>query len=631
MVQCNQTRVKYGNDRYLDELFENQAKATPDRAAVRFGDDLLTYGQLNERAEQVARHLRLLGVGPNDLVGLLVERSLDMPVGLLGILKAGGAYLPLDPLYPRDRLAFMLEDARPKAFVTQRRLEGALPDVKTNLVFIDDLSQSPAPNSPVAKSMQERRPDDLAYVIYTSGSTGVPKGVEIAHRSIVNFLFSMRRSPGLTEDDALLAVTTLSFDIAALELFLPLTVGALVVIASAEAAADPTQLVTLLDRHQITVMQATPATWHLLLETKWTGSPRLKILCGGEAWSSELAARLLTRCGSLWNMYGPTEATVWSSVRRIRQNERVSIGPPIANTSFYVLQKNMRLAPLLVPGELHIGGDCVARGYINRPELSEEKFITNPFDQTGKDRIYKTGDLVRYLPNGTLEFMGRADNQVKIRGFRIELDEVAAVLCRHSAVKDAVVVVQQESQLGDRWLVTYVIPNDGQRVDSTELQAFLKWQLPNYMVPSAFEVVDRFPITPAGKVDRKALQKAPSRRSGPANLHVPPRTPTEMSVVDIWKNTLGVEKIGACDNFFDLGGHSLMIVRAIYQLNEKCNVRLGVPDLFKNPTVEELAIFIDNQKPAGRRRPEVVQLQEGGTRFHCTLSMRDRTSFTSLD
>ena len=293
-------------------------------------------------------------------------------------------------------------------------------------------------------------------MIYTSGSTGTPKGVQIEHRSIVNFLHSMRTTPGLSADDVLLAVTTLSFDIAGLELFLPLMVGATVVIASVEAAADPAQLVSLLERHKITVMQATPATWHLLLESNWAGSPHLKILCGGEAWSSQLAEQLLPRCGSLWNMYGPTETTVWSSARKIERGDQVLIGSPIANTSFYVLQPDLQLAPPLVPGELHIGGAGVARGYLNRAELTKEKFIVNPFSHDGEGRLYKTGDLVRYLPNGTFEFLGRTDTQVKIRGFRIELDEIAAVLRQHAAVKDAVVLVQQDGQFDQR-LVAYIV------------------------------------------------------------------------------------------------------------------------------------------------------------------------------
>jgi amino acid adenylation domain-containing protein len=612
LVECNQTKIDYGRDRHLDELFEEHSKATPNRAAVRFGDDLLTYRELDERAEKVASHLRLLGVGPNDLVGLYVERSLDMAVGMLGILKAGGAYLPLDPLYPPDRLAFMLEDARPIAVLTQRRLEGTLSHLKAKPIFLDDLPELGLEGAPAISPTRERRPSDLAYVIYTSGSTGTPKGVQIAHRSIVNFIHSMREKPGLTQNDVLLAVTTLSFDIAVLEFFLPLTAGALVVIASVEATADAAQLVSLLERHRITVMQATPATWHLLLEANWTGNPNLKILCGGEAWSSELAEQLLPRCGSLWNMYGPTEATVWASVNEIKRGERVLIGPPIANTSFYVLQPDLQLAPALVPGELHIGGTGVALGYLNRPELTEEKFVVNPFSHAGEGRLYRTGDLVRYLPNGTLEFLGRSDTQVKIRGFRIELDEIATVLRQHVTVKDTVVLVQKNDQLDER-LVAYIVVADGQRPDSDDLQAFLKRQLPPYMVPSAFEVVERFPLTPAGKIDRKALQKIPARRQERTRAHVPPRSPTERAVAEIWRDILGVANVGAQDDFFDLGGHSMMIVRVIYQINATREVRLGVPDLFRNPTVEQLATLIDSQQAKGSREPAVVQLQEGGS------------------
>ena len=311
-------------------------------------------------------------------------------------------------------------------------------------------------------------------------------------------------------------------------------------------------------------------------------------------------------------MYGPTETTVWSSVHEIKAGERVLIGPPIADTSFYVLQKDFQLVPLLVPGELHIGGDCVAAGYLNRPELTEEKFVRNPFRPDGEGRLYRTGDLVRHLPNGALEFLGRADNQVKIRGFRIEFDEIATVLRQHVAVRDAVVLVQQHGPLDQR-LVAFIVVIEGQRPHVADLQTFLKKRLPTYMVPSTFEIVERFPITPAGKIDRKALEKIPARQAERAELHMRPRTRTELAVADVWRDILDVEQVGARDNFFDLGGHSLMIVQMIHQINATHKVRLGVSDLFQNPTVEQLAAVIDSQPPEGRRQPAVVQLQGGGS------------------
>lgn len=310
-------------------------------------------------------------------------------------------------------------------------------------------------------------------------------------------------------------------------------------------------------------------------------------------------------------MYGPTETTVWSSVNQIKSGDRILIGQPIANTSFYVLQPDFQLAPLMVRGELYIGGDGVARGYLNRPELTEEKFIINPFGDDGKERLYKTGDLVRYLPNGALEFLGRSDTQVKIRGFRIELDEIASVLRQHVAVKDAAVLVQKNDQHDER-LVAFIVIN-AQKPESGDLQEFLKRRLPAYMVPSSFEIVERFPLTPAGKIDRKALQKSPVRRQERSSYQVSPRTATERAVADIWSDILGVNSVGAHDDFFDLGGHSLMIVRVIYQINANLNVRLGVPDLFQNPTVELLATLIDGQQAEGPREPAVVQLQEGGS------------------
>jgi amino acid adenylation domain-containing protein len=608
LAASQQTRIDHGRDQCLDEMVEEQVRSNPNRCAVRFGENLLTYKELSERADKVAMSLRLHGIGPNDLVGLCIERSIDMVVALLGILKAGGAYLPLDPLYPPERLRFMLEDAAPKAVLTQKALVRALPSGKTQFIFFDDTWQLNSDTGFAPVQATVRGPDDLAYVIYTSGSTGTPKGVQITHRSIVNFLKSMRDKPGLTADDTLLAVTTLSFDIAALELFLPLTVGALLVVASFEAAADASQLIALMERHQVTMMQATPATWHLLIQAGWRGRSNLKSLCGGENWSSELAEQLLSRCASVWNMYGPTETTVWSSAHEIRRDERVLIGPPIANTSFYVLQADLQLAPSLVPGELYIGGAGVARGYLKRPELTNEKFVANPFNG---DRLYRTGDLVRYLTDGKLEFLGRTDTQVKVRGFRIELDEIASALRRHGSVEDAVVLVQAHGQFDDR-LVAYIVMANDRKSNVGDLQGFLKHQLPSYMVPSAFEIVDRFPLTPAGKVDRKALQKIPARQTVKGS-HVPPRTVTERVLAEIWGEILGVDSVGADDDFFDLGGHSMMIVQLIYRVNVARNVRLGVPDLFRNPTVKQLAAVIDSQQAKGPRQPAVIPLQEGGS------------------
>ena len=465
----NDTAADYPKDRCVHQLFEEQAKRTPDAVAAVFGDQSWTYRELNERANRTALRLRALGVGPEILAGIFVERSLEMLSGLLGILKAGGAYVPLDPDYPRDRLAFMVGDSGVKVLLTQKRLVDALPPHQAAVICLDDEEfkiQDSKLDTPNSESGVHPKP--LAYVIYTSGSTGKPKGVQIQHGSLVNFLASMRRAPGLTENDTLLSVTTLSFDIAALEIFLPLTTGARVLLASRDDGSDGLLLANHIAAHRVTVMQATPVTWRVLLESGWEGSSRLKILCGGEALSPELAARLLPKCAELWNMYGPTETTGWSTIERVQPGkDGISIGRPIANTEIYIVDPRLEPVPAGVSGELLIGGDGVARGYLNRPELTAEKFIPHPFNTEPGARLYRTGDLARYRPDGSIECLGRMDHQVKIRGHRIELGEIESAMLALPGVRESVVVVRKDSS-GEPTLVGYVTPKTGHEASDDE-------------------------------------------------------------------------------------------------------------------------------------------------------------------
>ena len=440
----------------IQSFSKRRPSARPNAVAIVFEERQLTYGELNARANQLAHHLRKLGVVPDMLVGVFVERSIEMVVALLGILKAGGAYVPLDPTYPSERLAFMVEDARLSIIVTQPELIDKLPSHQAQLVtlttdwsqFSGESEENPTPNTDAT---------NLAYVIYTSGSTGKPKGVQIPRSALANFLQSMRERPGLTSQDTLLAVTTLSFDIAGLELHLPLSVGARVVLMRRENAADGDKLAEKIKNSGATIMQATPATWRLLLESGWQGNKQLKILCGGEALPRELANQLIEKSASLWNMYGPTETTIWSTVHQVSSTEGpVLVGRPIANTRIYILDRYMQPTPIGVPGELCIGGAGVARGYLNRPELTEEKFIADPFSHEPGARIYRTGDLARYLADGNIELLGRIDHQVKVRGFRIELGEIEAVLREHPALRDAVVLAREDVP-GDKRLVGYVV------------------------------------------------------------------------------------------------------------------------------------------------------------------------------
>jgi amino acid adenylation domain-containing protein len=599
LMAWNQTRTHAPQDSCLHDLFEAQVERTPDAVAVVCEDQQLTYRELNRRANQLAHYLRGHGVGPEVLVGICMERSLELVVGLLGILKAGGAYVPLDPAYPPARIAFMLDDSQAPVLLTHQCLLAGLPAHQAQVVCLDAdwaaIAQEPEEN-PARGTAADR----LAYVIYTSGSTGQPKGVQIPHRAVVNFLESMRQQPGLREHDVLLAVTTLSFDIAALEVFLPLIVGARVVLASRAVATDGRQLLQTLADSQATVMQATPATWRLLLEAGWAGSPQLTVLCGGEALPRELAQPLLARAAAVWNLYGPTETTIWSAVAQVAPGDGpVPIGRPIANTQVYLLDPHLQPVPIGVPGELYIGGHGVARGYLNRPELTAERFIVDPFRDEPQARLYKTGDLARYRPDGTLEFLGRLDQQVKLRGFRIELGEIEAVLTQHTAVRESVVLAREDAP-GARGLVAYIVPRQAPPPTTRELRSFLQAKLPNYMVPSTFVMLAALPLTPNGKVDRRALPVPDQERPLLEEAFVAPRTPVEEALAGIWADVLGLTQVGIHDHFLELGGHSLLATQVIARLREAFQVELPLRSLFEAPTVADQAEYIETVRWAAQ-------------------------------
>ena len=615
LVEWNDTRIDYPSDKCIHELFETQVAKTPDAIAVVFADQQLTYRELNSRANQLAHYLRKLSVGPETLVGICMERSMEMIVGLLGILKAGGAYVPLDPTYPKERLAFMLEDSRAPFLLTQARLGELRPAFGGTSITLDQDCQDIAQES-TANVGPVQSPETLAYVIYTSGSTGKPKGVMIQHGSVVNFLASMARQPGLCETDTLLAVTNLSFDMTVLDIYLPLTVGARIVLARREDAADGLRLRNLLSDSSATVMQATPATWRMLLAVGWQGSRELKILCGGEALSEDLAKQLGQHCASLWNMYGPTETTVYSSSELYcghLSGRTVPIGRPIANTQIYILNQQLQPVPIGVPGELHIGGDGLARGYLNRPELTAEKFIANPFGADTTSRVYKTGDLARYLPGGNIEFLGRIDHQVKIRGYRIELGEIEAVLAQHRSIKESVVIARDDS-LGSQRLVAYVVADAASVPSTNELRGFLQQTLPEYMVPSAFEFLDSLPLSPNGKLDRSALPAPGKGRPKLDETYSPPQTPVEELLAHIWAEVLTLDQVGIHDNFFALGGDSLRAIQIIARLRNVLNKELFLSDIFSNGTIAELAnsltqrtdkataLTAESMQPIGRHR-----------------------------
>ena len=594
LVEWNRTGLDYPRDATLQQLFEAQVARTPNQIAIKFygndGKAQLTYAELNERSNRFAQYLRTLDIGPDTVAAIYIERSPEMVIALLGILKAGGAYLPLDILFPRERLEFMLADALPKVLVTSKKLLADLPAHQSQIACVDDfVLEGEAPVAAPSHSNQ------LAYLLYTSGSTGKPKGVAVEHKSVVNFLASMRKEPGIEASDVLLSVTTLSFDIFGLELWLPLTSGATAVIVPSETAADGAKLAEVFYSCGATIMQATPLTWRLLLASGWEGSPKLKILCGGEAWSEQLAEQLLPRCASLWNMYGPTETTIWSAIKRIGNGERILIGPPIANTQLYIVDRHLQPMPVGVPGELLIGGDGLARGYLNRPELTQEKFIPDHFRTGSGSRMYRTGDLVRYLPSRDVEFLGRIDHQVKIRGFRIELGEIENQLRQHEAVREAVVVVREQ---GEKQLVAFVVPA-GPEISVAELRDYLKQRLPEYMVPASWVPMQVFPTTANGKVDRKALQLSSAKAEvAHSAAYAAPGNEIEQKTAAIWQEVLGAARVGRDDNFFDLGGNSLLLLRVHSRLQQTLGRPIPLVDMFRWPTVRALAQHIGNGSKA---------------------------------
>ena len=611
----------YPQDKCIHELFEARVEKTHDAAAVVFEDEQLTYRELNVKANQLAHYLQQLGVKPEVRVGICVERSLEMVIGMLAILKAGGAYVPLDPNYPKERLKYILDDSQASVLLTQAALAEEIPPNQAQVVYLD------TDWHPIAQQNQENlssqvTPDNLAYIIYTSGSTGQPKGVQIPHLALSNFLCSMRATPGLSSEDILLAVTTYSFDIAALEIFLPIIVGARLVVASQEIISDGIQLSALLTDSQATVMQATPATWQLLLASGWNGNNQLKVLCGGEALPPQLANQLLDRCDSLWNMYGPTETTIWSATSEIKSDSKIiPIGRPIANTQLYILDQYSQLVPVGVAGELCIGGKGLARGYFHRSDITAEKFVPNPFDS---ERLYKTGDLARYLPNGEIEYIGRIDNQVKVRGFRIELGEIEAAITQHSAVQETVVIARDDIP-GDKRLVAYVVSEPESTLTISALREFLDSKLPSYMIPSALVNLETLPLTPNGKIDRKALP-APSTRSELDKKLTAPRNFIERKLAEIWTEILGVDKVGIFDNFFELGGDSILATVAVTRANQAGELKLTVKQLFQHQTVADLATVAVTRK-IDRTEPRVIKRDTPANFSKAKLNQKDLERF----
>jgi amino acid adenylation domain-containing protein len=593
LVSLNDTARSLPAEPTIHAMFEAQVARTPQAIAVVQGGVSLTYAELDAQAEAIAACLRVQGCGPGRMVGLFLDRAPRMLAAILGTLKSGAAYVPLDPSYPADRIGFMLEDSRAPIVITEAALVAQLPAGSHGLLRIEEAIGAPVS---AALAPSSATSEDTAYVIFTSGSTGRPKGVRIPHRAAVNFLQSMAREPGLGAGDTLCAITTLSFDIALLELMLPLTVGARVALAERATAGDGEALAAMLEAVDASVMQATPATWRMLLDSGWRGRPTMRLLCGGEALPRDLADRLLA-CGSeLWNVYGPTETTVWSTLERVHPGqEPIAIGHPIDNTEVYIVDKRMRPVPIGIPGELLIGGLGVAQGYLDRPELTAEKFIADTLGSRADGRLYRTGDLARWRRDGRLEAIGRIDHQVKLRGFRIELGEIESVLGAHEQVAQAVVICR-EDRAGDKRLVAYLVPAAGE-VDIVSLRTAARLSLPEYMMPSAFVALEQLPLTPNGKIDRRALP-APDADAFVAAEYTAPRNAEEEQLAALWAEVLGRPRIGIHDNFFDLGGHSLLATQLVTRMQKALGGDIGLRMMFEAPTVAEFAELLLRERMA---------------------------------
>ena len=559
LMEWNDTQVDYPQDSCIHHLFEAQVERSPDAVAVVFEDEQLTYRELNARANQLAHHLQSLGVGPDVVVGICVERSLLMVVGLLGILKAGGAYVPLDPAYPQERLEFMLQDTQVSVLLIQQQLVEVIPEHTAQIIALDKGCEAIALSS-AENPISSVTSDNLAYVIYTSGSTGQPKGVMISHTGICNQLCWRQTTFPLTKADRVLQTISFSFDPSVWQIFWPLSFGAQLIMARPGGHQDSAYLVKLIAKQQITVIALVPSMLRLFLEEKGLDKCNLRhVFCGGEALPVELQERFFNRLNSndvLHNVYGPTEASIdatfWTC-KRGTTHRIAPIGRPIANTQIYILDSYLQPVPLGVQGELHIGGVGLAQGYLNRPELSAEKFIPNPFSSEPGARLYKTGDLARYLPDGNIEFIGRIDQQLKIRGFRIELGEIEATLSQHPNIQQSVVIAREDVP-GDQRLVAYIIPSQKQASTLNELRRFLKEKLPEYMVPSAFVMLETLPLNTNGKVDRRALPAPQQERPALEEPFVAPQDTLELQLTKIWEQVLSIQPIGVKDNFLSWGG-----------------------------------------------------------------------------
>ncbi|ACK73338.1 amino acid adenylation domain protein [Gloeothece citriformis PCC 7424] len=620
LFDWNKTQKDYNLSRCLHHWIEDKTQENPEAIAIIFEDKTLTYQQLNERSNKLAHYLQQQGVNSESLVGICVERSLEMVIGLLGILKAGGAYVPLDPGYPKDRLAYMLEDSQVSILLTQEKLIDQLPENKANIICLDK-DWKTISNYPTNTPSSNVTSDNLAYIIYTSGSTGKPKGVMNTHRGIVNRLLWMQDQYQLTLQDRVLQKTPFSFDVSVWEFFWPLMTGSRLIIAKPEGHKDSSYLVNLIAQNEITTLHFVPSMLQVFLQEKNLDRCQSlkRVICSGEALPFSLQQRFFDHFNcELHNLYGPTEAAIDVSFYQCQRDTKlnsVPIGRPVANTQLYILDEDLQPVPVGVAGEIHIGGIQVARGYLNRPDLTKEKFICDPFNPNNSQRLYKTGDLGRYLSDGNIEYIRRLDHQVKIRGFRIELGEIENTLSQHPAIQETL-VISHLSQTGDQQLIAYLVATE--KILPSQLRSFLADKLPDYMIPSAFVTLEKFPLTPNGKVNRRALPQPDLTNFTDTHDFVAPRDKIEEKLTQIWSQLLNLYPIGVKDNFFELGGHSLLALNLMSKIQQEFQKNLPLVSLFTSPTIEQLAQVLRDDRQVRPYSP-LVPIQPKGTKtpFYC--------------
>lgn len=623
----NCTDSEYSNVICLHELINQQASIFPNNIALIFNGNSLTYGELNRLANKLANCLKSRGVEPGVIVGVCMDRSVEMIIGLLAVLKAGGAYVPLDPQYPRNRLNFMVNDSQVKVIITMSKFIEKLnlqnDGIKT---FCFDINNDEFENASTNEPDNKVTPDDIAYVIYTSGSTGNPKGVQVSHRNIFNVFKGIDKLIGCEQSDSILAVTSISFDISVLELFWPLTCGAKVVLAPdiAKYTTDKEShlhpWVSLIDEYEITILQATPSLFKLIFNQDFKNNELnslRKIIVGGERFTKALERKIRKCCpqARIFNMYGPTETTIYSTGGEISANQQnITIGRPILNTKIYILDNKLQPVPIGVPGEIHIGGWGVTKGYLRRPGLTNEKFVKNPFS-TSNSLLYKTGDFGSFNWDGSINFIGRIDSQIKLRGYRIEIGEIESLIQKKQGINQ--VFVTQRTINDDPILIAYVQPEPNSNIDFNELKLFLKEYLPDFMIPSFYVEVSNFPLTPNGKIDFKELNNIPIPSQQNSNSYIPPRGSVENELQSIFESLIGISPIGIKDNFYDIGGHSLLLMKLSYQISTKFKIDIPIKKLLENPSIEKLAVII--RKHIGNKDLEVnehslVPLKTEGTK-----------------